>query len=149
MTLEDHNYYFDRRTAAAMRTKPHYDERTNRLVVLINDEEDEDNEVYKTLPSKFEVCPLCAGRGKHVNPAIDAGGLTREDFDEDPDFAEDYFAGAYDVPCYECKGQRVVPVPDEALMFDDEKETYAVFLQQEKDEHDYQRLCAAERAMGA
>lgn len=59
--------------------------------------------------TKWEVCPRCEGEGKHVNPAIDGNGLSSEDFDELGDeFREDYFAGIYDVPCYECKGKRVV-----------------------------------------
>lgn len=57
----------------------------------------------------FAVCPTCEGRGSHVNPSIDSQGLSAEDFDEDPDFREDYFSGAYDVPCAECRGNRVVP----------------------------------------
>lgn len=60
---------------------------------------------------RFEVCPLCDGRGRHVNPSIDAHGLTREDFDEDPDFAESYFRGDYDETCNLCRGEKVVPVP--------------------------------------
>jgi hypothetical protein len=54
------------------------------------------------------VCPVCNGEGKTVNPNIDAHGLTREDFDEDPDFAEDYMAGVYDITCAACNGMRVV-----------------------------------------
>ena len=54
------------------------------------------------------VCPVCNGEGKTVNPSIDAGGLTREDFDEDPDFREDYMSGMYDITCRACNGQRVV-----------------------------------------
>lgn len=57
---------------------------------------------------KFIVCPVCGGRGSTVNPNIDAHGLTREDFDEDPDFADDYRSGAYDVQCRACLGERVV-----------------------------------------
>jgi hypothetical protein len=57
----------------------------------------------------WAVCPTCEGEGKHVNPSIDSHGISREEFDEDPDFEEAYFSGAYDVTCVECKGQRVVP----------------------------------------
>lgn len=57
---------------------------------------------------------LCRGRGKHVNPAIDCGGIPASDFAEDPDFAESYFRGHYDVPCAACGGRRVVP---EILLF--------------------------------
>lgn len=59
----------------------------------------------------FEVCPICRGKGKHVNPSIDAHGLTRDDFDEDPEFERGYWAGDYDVRCNLCGGEKVVPVP--------------------------------------
>jgi len=67
---------------------------------------------------RFEVCPLCDGKGKHVNPSIDAHGLTREDFDEDPDFAESYFRGDYDQRCNLCSGEKVVPVPLDAKVIE-------------------------------
>jgi len=57
---------------------------------------------------KWIVCPVCEGEGKTVNPAIDSHGLTREDFAEDPDFAESYMRGDYDITCRACMGQRVV-----------------------------------------
>lgn len=56
----------------------------------------------------YEVCPVCNGLGKTVNPNIDAHGLTAEDFREDQDFKEEYFSGLYDVPCGACKGKRVL-----------------------------------------
>ena len=71
---------------------------------------DEDETVF-TVRIRMDVCPLCNGRGKYVNPSIDAHGLSREDFDEDPDFAEGYFSGVYDVRCELCQGENVVPVP--------------------------------------
>jgi len=61
----------------------------------------------------YVVCELCGGTGKHVDPGIDSHGLSREDFNEDPDFADAYFSGQYDVTCYECKGKRVVPELDD------------------------------------
>jgi hypothetical protein len=54
------------------------------------------------------VCPVCNGEGKTVNPNIDAHGLTADDFREDPDFAEDYRNGIYDIICAACHGNRVV-----------------------------------------
>lgn len=71
-----------------------------------------------TVPAVFSVCPLCGGKGSHVNPSIDAGGITSDDEfwgdDEDPMTGEScYMRGDYDVECYECHGKRVVPVPDE------------------------------------
>lgn len=85
-----------------------FDEKTMTVVVTywVGDAEVEG----VVLPVKFEVCPTCKGRGTHVNPSIDSHGLSREDFDEDPDFRRDYFSGAYNVDCYECGGRRVVPV---------------------------------------
>jgi hypothetical protein len=68
-------------------------------------------DVEVSIRCEYEVCDVCDGRGTHVNPAIDAQGLTRADFDEDPDFEEAYFAGAYDVACARCDGRRVIPVP--------------------------------------
>lgn len=73
---------------------------------------DEDGEEVEAI-AKYEVCWNCGGNGKTVNPAIDGHGLTAHDFAEDPDFAEAYFSGIYDVPCGECGGKRVVPVIDE------------------------------------
>jgi hypothetical protein len=58
---------------------------------------------------KWVLCPVCEGDGKTVNPAIDCNGLTAEDFREDPDFAEDYWSGVYDITCRACNGHRVVP----------------------------------------
>lgn len=53
---------------------------------------------------KWMICPACDGEGETVNPSIDAGGLSAEDFAEDPDFAEDYRSGVYDVCCAACGG---------------------------------------------
>lgn len=60
------------------------------------------------MKTKWTVCPVCDGEGKTVNPAIDSHGLTAEDFNEDPDFSEDYKSGLYDITCRGCDGQRVV-----------------------------------------
>jgi len=62
-------------------------------------------------PWTYEVCDICEGHGKHVNPAIDAGGLSQE-MQDDYDFYEGYHAGIYDVQCNACHGRRVVPVTD-------------------------------------
>jgi len=73
--------------------------------------DDEGWEVEFEIPAKYEVCDRCNGRGKHDHPAF-SNGLTQSDFDEDPDFREEYMRGRYDVPCSECHGLRVVLVPD-------------------------------------
>lgn len=56
------------------------------------------------MSAKWVICPACGGDGSHVNPNIDANGLTAEDFAEDPDFADDYMSGVYDVRCSVCSG---------------------------------------------
>jgi hypothetical protein len=60
------------------------------------------------LPATYVVCHTCDGKGTTVNPDIDGNGLTQEDFDEDPDFRDDYMSGVYDVQCRTCKGARVI-----------------------------------------
>lgn len=84
----------------------------------------------------WKLCPLCDGRGRHVNPSIDAQGLTADDFAEDPDFAEDYSRGTYDVTCRQCNGRRVVP-EDEG--YDEESAML----------HEWDLEAEAERRMGA
>lgn len=75
--------------------------------------DDFSDEVEATLPCKYEVCPVCRGKGTTVNPAIDGHGISAEEFEEDPDFRDDYMNGVYDVPCRECDGLRVIAVVDE------------------------------------
>jgi len=78
----------------------------------------EEVDITIKLPSKWAVCPVCDGEGKHVNPAIDAGGITIYDDrgDYEPDFAEQYWNGTYDQTCTRCNGKRVVPVVDLDVM---------------------------------
>jgi hypothetical protein len=121
ISLEDRNYINDPRviagehrgfytvlktSASAMTIKLE----ESIVEMLIEDEQrPEDFDGVITVNSKFVVCPLCRGTGKHVNPSIDCNGLTAEDFDEDPDFREEYMNGTYDVTCNECGGKNVVP----------------------------------------
>jgi len=99
------------------------------------------------VPFEWCVCGLCNGKGKHTNPSIDCGGLTSEDFDEDPDFRESYMRGDYDVTCSECSGRRVVPklTPRTA----DERAFVKALNKQEEDDAAHEHECRAERAMGA
>ena len=39
--------------------------------------DDEGDDVEVDVPVKFGVCPTCDGKGSHVNPSIDAGGLSQ------------------------------------------------------------------------
>ncbi len=90
--------------------------RDERLTVFLGDDEVE-------IPTKFEVCPRCEGRGSHVNPAIDGHGITAEEWNG-PDWDEDsramYLSGGYDVACERCGGKRVIPVPHRERMSQEE-----------------------------
>ena len=144
--LEERNYMMDRRTNAKNAFEG-YDPRSKTITVsftkyLDDDDmyEDEDGnwheeeEVTLRLPAKMEVCDLCSGSGKVVNPSIDAGGLTQDDFDRDPDFEEEYFSGAYDIGCPQCNGNNVMPVVNEAALDDEQKKKYYEFLEKESSE---------------
>jgi len=99
-----------------------------------------------TLHLKWEVCGTCDGRGKHVNPSIDAHGISPEEFQEDEGFREDYLAGAYDVPCYECGGRTTSPVIDREHT---SGETIRFVNDWLDEEYSYQQTVLAERRMGA
>lgn len=138
----------DRRDEAAEFGPSHeaFDEQHMTLSYLVTDDDGE--ELSIALPAKFEVCSLCEGRGKHVNPSIDAHGISREEFDEDPDFEQDYRSGAYDVDCYVCHGKRVEPVIDEDNLTAKQKEDLKLVRKALEDEANYRDLVAAERRMG-
>ena len=106
-------------------------------------DDDEDVLLTARFPVKWVVCPTCEGHGKHVNPSIDAHGLTQNDFDEDPEFAREYFSGAYDVTCYECKGKRVVLERDEDAPLTEEQ---SAVLQAMRDKAQAEAEYEAERA---
>jgi predicted methyltransferase len=115
------------------------------MTATFTTETDEGEEVEHTVYLKFELCHLCEGRGSHVNPSIDSHGLSREDFDDDPDFAEDYMQGAYDVPCSICHGRRVEAVVDEHAT---KPEIVAAYQEQEQAAWDYARETTHARDMG-
>ncbi len=95
------------------------------------------------------VCPTCKGTGRHVNPNIDADGLTREDFDSDPEFAEGYFNGVFDIPCNECGGENVVNAVDVEAMKQQDPQALQDWLDWLKSSYDTEAEYAAERRMGA
>jgi hypothetical protein len=109
----------DRRDRAALRDTWYkkFDPQKMVATILRYTEDDSGDEVEEEIeiPCVFSVCGTCEGRGSHVNPSIDSNGITEEEFarDWDQDEIEGYFSGVYDVQCYECEGQRVVPVPDD------------------------------------
>lgn len=91
----------DRREATKYR--PYEIDEANKQIILYAGDEEE-----RRFLLEREVCPTCNGEGSHVNPSIDSQGLSADDFAEDPDFAEDYIRGTYDIPCKECNGLRVI-----------------------------------------
>jgi len=80
---------------------------------LVSVDEDLEEVERKWYHIKWVVCTMCQGRGAYVNPSIDSHGLTREDFDEDPEFHDDYMSGVYNIPCGLCGGRAVEPEFDE------------------------------------
>jgi len=115
------SHYDDHRVRAAReRENRAFDQKAMTLSFEVSNPKfemtDDDNEpefVTLVLPARYEVCDTCEGKGSHVNPSIDAHGISGEEFAEDPDFEESYLSGRYDVTCYGCGGMRVVPVVDE------------------------------------
>ena len=100
------------------------------------------------IATKYVVCPTCNGRGSHVTPSIDCGGISMQDFDRDPEFHENYMRGTYNQTCNECHGERLVLVrtgaPDGSL-----HEWCNEKLQEHYEfEYEYAREVAAERRMG-
>jgi len=116
-----------------------FDEKS--MMFTIETGEGEDIEI----PAIYEVCGTCDGKGSHVNPSIDSHGLSREDFDDDPDFAEDYFSGVYDIACNECHGRRVSPDVNWEKLNPELKKYVENWIE---DFYGYQRECEYERRMG-
>lgn len=97
--------------------------------VAFKTEDENGDEVEHELPAKYEVCDRCRGEGSHVNPSI--GAITSSEWadDWDDESREDYMRGAYDVPCDECNGARVVLVVDENSA---DKEVLALYHAQQR-----------------
>lgn len=98
------------------------------------------------MPIAWVVCPVCDGKGTHVNPAIDCGGISREDFDEDPEFEASYRRGDYDQRCNKCGGRTTVPGVDFDGLEDHIVEAYRQQLREERAGREEQ---LAEIRMGA
>ena len=99
-----------------------------------------------TLPTKWEVCGHCDGEGKHVNSAVDGDGIAVDEFNSDPDFAESYFPGVYDVPCDVCNGRTTTQAVDLESMSDTHRELYT---EQCEEWEKLEAETAAELRMGA
>lgn len=149
--LEEINYMNDFRVTSRRKWYNRFDESEMKVSVNIWDFDENEDEIEweAEFPVTYKLCDTCEGRGKHVNPSIDAGGLTYDDFVDDPDFYEDYRNGRYDVNCYGCNGKRVVPVIDITEMSDEQKVWYARFQEMEREREEMEAKCRSEMRMGA
>jgi len=96
-----------------------------------------------SLPTHFEVCPRCHGKGAHD---CWEGGMTGDEMAEQgPEFFEDYMSGVYDTRCTECDGKRVVEVVDIEQL---SPELRAAYERTERELQDMYAMEAAERRMG-
>ena len=137
-------YYNDARTRDAW-----YDHFCDRSMTVSKKVYTDDDTVETvSFPVKLEVCPVCHGRGRHVNPSIDCHGLSQDDFDEDPQFEEDYFSGVYDVTCNHCKGRRVSPVVDHTKLTADQVRALKLIDEEQRDLEDMRRTMRAEMGWG-
>lgn len=151
--MNDRNYFRDSRVIAASVQQAYTVVESNEttttvrlsegcLESLIDDELlDYDHDGKFRADTKFAVCGTCRGSGKMVNPAIDAGGISREQFAADPGFKEEYFGGKYDIQCAGCKGARVV------ADIEFPTEVHRAIIEWQKHEWAYAQERAAERAM--
>lgn len=103
----------------------------------------EDSSGVLTVACQWEICSQCTGSGRTVNPSIDAGGITEDDwYDWDEEEIDAYFAGRHDIDCSLCNGtgKRSMPVFPEEIQ--DELDAW------EAEEYRDARERAAELAYG-
>jgi hypothetical protein len=141
-------YGYDARDEAAARNRGYKEDHEKMVMVVEVEDLETGEESTVEVPAEYEVCGLCNGKGKHVNPSIDAHGLSSEDFAEDPDFAEEYFSGFYDISCNECGGRRVVLTPRDDLNKEQQDAIDHMYDVQEID-REFRAEVEAERRMGA
>ena len=160
--LEERNYWSDPRTLRAMTTRYYRIVEDGsrvllkvpeRYVEMLEDElsPSELAALDDGLPvsSRFVVCDMCHGHGNVVNPSIDCGGISDDDFREDPDFEEAYFSGAYNIPCPECDGKRVVTQMNPEHLGPLAKKVLAWAAKMEEDSRWTAMEYASERRLGA
>lgn len=129
MSLDNFNYHTDPRVCEAAEAPVLYLEDGQEI----------------PLPMSWVVCEVCNGAGKHVNPSIDAGGISAETFHDDPDFAESYMRGDYDQTCNRCRGRTTVPGVDWKQLTPEHRAAYEAQLE---DDAAYEAERAAEIRMG-
>jgi hypothetical protein len=122
------------------------DERTMMARVVFHNEDDEE-ELFD-IPARYVTCHTCKGRGHHTDPNIDCCGISREEFDDDPDFEREYYAGRYDVECFGCLGKRVVAVIDHDRLSEKQHEILERIEERERENIEFESIARQERIMG-
>lgn len=102
---------------------------------------EDENGLELHLPTHRVECFACEGTGKRALHGFDVTDQVRED----PDFAEDYFAGRYDTPCHGCRGTGLVNEVDEGKLSAEERKLWEEWQDQEAAYHAER---AYERRMG-
>ena len=122
-----------------------FNKATMTLFVPLTDEEEVD-ELHE-FHCGYEVCHTCGGRGTHVNPSIDAHGISTDEWANDWSHQdrENYFSGFYDVACYECGGNKVIP---QIIIEQADKKSLQLLLDWQDSEIEYRKEIAWERKMG-
>lgn len=81
------------------------------------------------VPGKRVKCEECDGTGAVLRDGLRGHAFSSEELFEDPDFAEGYFRGDYDVQCDVCRGEKIVVEPDEDRMTKRQKLLWAATCQ--------------------
>lgn len=161
MSLDNYNYWRDSRVIRAMTTRYYkiVEGARGKLLLTVPERYHEyldltDAEQLRLdeglpVPACFAVCGTCSGHGTAVNPSIDCGGISDDDFRADPDFEEAYFSGMYDINCPECEGKRVVAQVKTSQLSGLTKRIWDWAQEWEEESARSARESAAERAMGA
>lgn len=97
------------------------------------------------VPAINIVCGTCEGEGRVDHPAFSNGITSSEWADMTDDEQGRYMGGAYDVTCPECKGRRVLRVPDVSRMTFAQKRAAVYTRQAARAEQEVAAECAAER----
>lgn len=100
-----------------------------------------EHEDLPALRTRNEVCSRCRGEGELGGYP---GVYTQDDFDEDPDFFDDYIE--HRRTCEDCNGRRVTRVVDREASHPDTLSTWDEWCQ---DMWEMNRIYEMERRMGA
>jgi hypothetical protein len=124
--------------------------RTIRVTFWREDADGDEVEATHDLPAKFVACYECEGEGSTYLgwSNRDQPVYTSEDLADDPEWAEDMFAGRYDRPCPTCKGERVMLIVNEDALTDEDAEAWESYQEEQESEAYYDAIAEAERRFG-